>query len=355
MKHIIFGGDGFVGRYIARDLLARGEEVLVCDLSRSDLPVYDHAAFLGVDVRDKTAVEAVPMAADDKVYNMAARLLMPPVKKKDRDAAFFSVHVDGTRHIFERMERAGASGLVQFSTDMVYGPSLTPPPIRTDHPCNPIDAYGKSKKACEDLCAAWRGNGINVSLFRPRMVMGPGRLGLLKNLFKLIEAGLPVPTIGPGTNRYQFVSVFDCASFAIEAADRGFPNGAWNLCSSDAPPVRELLRRLIAHAGSHSFVLPTPAFAVKAVLSALDALDLTLMTREQYAIADEDYVVDIEDLRAAFGRVPEGTDEEMLIAAFDEYRRVRDEKALASLFSVNLAWEAFIAGKAAPDRTPARG
>ena len=56
MKHIIFGGDGFVGRYIARDLLARGEEVLVCDLSRSDLPVYDHAAFLGVDVRDKTAV-----------------------------------------------------------------------------------------------------------------------------------------------------------------------------------------------------------------------------------------------------------------------------------------------------------
>ena len=100
MKHIIFGGDGFVGRYIARDLLARGEEVLVCDLSRSDLPVYDHAAFLGVDVRDKTAVEAVPMAADDKVYNMAARLLMPPVKKKDRDAAFFSVHVDGTHHIF---------------------------------------------------------------------------------------------------------------------------------------------------------------------------------------------------------------------------------------------------------------
>jgi len=346
MKHIIFGGDGFVGRYIARDLLARGEEVLICDRLRSDLPVYRFASFQQTDVRDPVAVARVPIAADDVVYNMAARLLMPPVKKSERYDAFFPVHVDGTRHILAHMHATGASHLVQFSTDMVYGPSTTPPPIRTNHPRNPIDAYGKSKKACEDLCRSWRARGMHISLFRPRMVMGPGRLGLLRNLFRLIENNLPVPTIGSGSNRYQFVSVFDCASFAVQAAELGCPDGEWNLGSVGAPSVRELLRGLIRHAGSRSIVIPTPAFAVKAALAALDAAGLTLMTREQYAIADEDYVVDVEDLRTAFGRVPEGTDEQMLTAAFYEYRRNRDPRMLANVFTPNSAWAEFTSRRA---------
>ena len=186
MKHVLFGGDGFVGRYIARELLSRGEEVLICDRAKSDLPIYRYASHMEVDVRDAEAVGRVPINAEDVVYNMSARLLMPPIKKKDRHSAFFPVHVNGSRHILEHMSRSEAHQMVQFSTDMVYGPSLTPPPIRTDHPRNPIDAYGQSKKACEDLCRTWRKNGMNISLFRPRMVMGPGRLGLLQNLFRLI-------------------------------------------------------------------------------------------------------------------------------------------------------------------------
>jgi dTDP-glucose 4,6-dehydratase len=38
MKHVIFGGDGFVGRYLARDLVARGEQVVVADVSKGELP-----------------------------------------------------------------------------------------------------------------------------------------------------------------------------------------------------------------------------------------------------------------------------------------------------------------------------
>lgn len=346
MKHIIFGGNGFVGRYIARDLLARGEQVLVCDKIKSDLPVYEYAQFIETDVCDADAVGHVPVESDDIIYNMAARLLMPPIKKKDRYKTFYPVHIDGPGNILERMDRAGANKMVQFSTDMVYGRSTMPPPIPSTHPRNPIDAYGKSKKECEDLCRSWRERGINISLFRPRMIMGPGRLGLLQNLFRLIDANLLVPTIGNGKNRYQFISVFDCSSFAVQAADLGCPNGEWNLGSVNAPSVRELLQRLIRHAGSRSFVLPTPAFAVKTVLAALDAIDHPLLTREQYAIANEDYVVDVEDLRDVFGRVPSGTDEEMIIAAFDEYRKYHgDPDALYRAFAANDAWNTFTAKK----------
>lgn len=32
MKYFIFGGNGFVGRYLANALLERNEKVVVCDL-----------------------------------------------------------------------------------------------------------------------------------------------------------------------------------------------------------------------------------------------------------------------------------------------------------------------------------
>jgi dTDP-glucose 4,6-dehydratase len=342
-KHVIYGGDGFVGRYIARDLLARGETVVIADRVKSDLPIYAHARHVVCDVRNAQDVRRVDLKPGDMVYNMAARLLMPPVKRKDRQAAFFPVHVDGTRNILEHLSGSGCDRLVQFSTDMVYGRSTMPPPIPTSHPQAPIDAYGQSKKACEDVCLEWRAKGMNISIFRPRMVMGPGRLGLLANLFKLVKANLPVPTIGSGKNRYQFVSVFDCASFAIQAGDMGCPTGAWNLGSTNNPSTKAVLQALIRHAGSKSIVIPTPAFAVKGVLALLDNLDMTLLTREQYAIADEDYVVDVEDLRAAFGRIPEGSDEEMIIQAWDTWAANPDPGFLQRYFQPTPEWNHFVA------------
>ena len=76
-KHVIYGGDGFVGRYIARDLVARGETVIIADLQKSDMPIYDHVQFVQCDVRNAEQVSSIPLKPGDMVYNMAARLLMP--------------------------------------------------------------------------------------------------------------------------------------------------------------------------------------------------------------------------------------------------------------------------------------
>ena len=40
MRHIIFGGDGFVGRHLAPKLLADGHEVIVADIAKGDFPHY---------------------------------------------------------------------------------------------------------------------------------------------------------------------------------------------------------------------------------------------------------------------------------------------------------------------------
>lgn len=319
MKHVIFGGDGFVGRHLAPKLLADGQQVVVADIAKSDLPHYGKVRFIQTDVTDPASVAAVTIEADDMVYNLSAKMLSPIQVRAKRHDFFYPVNYHGTANIIEAMDKAGAKNLVHFTTDMIYGHTVTYP-MTEDHPVAPLGEYGQSKADTEVLAAEWRKKGMNISLFRPRLIIGPGRLGILEKLFKLIDHNLPVPMIGSGKNPYQFISVFDCAEAARLAWKAGVPNEAYNLGSLNPPPVRQLLGDLIKHAGSRSILVPTPGGAVKRTLNLLDRLNIPLMDPEQYLIADEMCVLDVSKGERELGWVPKYRDEDMLIAAYDEYR-----------------------------------
>ena len=152
-------------------------------------------------------------SADDMVYNLSAKMLSPIQVRAKRHDFFWPVNVHGTENIIAAMDKAGAQRLVHFTTDMIYGHTVTHP-MTEDHPVAPLGEYGWSKQKTEELAAEWRRRGMHISLFRPRLIIGPGRLGILEKLFKLIDWNLPVPMIGSGKNPYQFISVFDCAEAA---------------------------------------------------------------------------------------------------------------------------------------------
>jgi dTDP-glucose 4,6-dehydratase len=185
---------------------------------------------------------------------------------------------------------------------------------------SPLGEYGASKAAAERFAEEWRTRGLDISIFRPRLIIGPGRLGILAKLFKLVDMNLPVPMIGSGKAPYQFISVYDCADAARLAGEKGCPNGAFNLGSKNPPSVRELLGGLIRKAGSKSVLVPTPGFAVKATLGLLDWLNLPLMDPEQYLIADEHCVRETAACERTFGWQAKHRDTDMLNAAYAEYR-----------------------------------
>jgi dTDP-glucose 4,6-dehydratase len=322
VKHVIIGGDGFLGRNLARALVEqRGEQVVIASLHKSDdLDIYRTVPFVPVDITRPEEVAALPIGPDDIVYHFAARLLVPIVRRSQRHDYFWSVNYHGTENMLRHAHERGCRRVVYFTTDMVYGHTRTMPK-QEDHPREPLGPYGASKVASERLCEAYRERGMNITIFRPRLIIGPGRLGILAKLFRLIDLNLPVPVIGDGRNHYQFVSVYDCVSASLAAVDRGVPNAAYNLGSLDPPTVRGLLTKLIEAAGSRSFVLPTPAGLVKRVLAGLDLLGLPLMDPEQYLIADETCVVDVSKAERELGWRPRYRDDEMLLAAYREYKR----------------------------------
>ena len=319
MKHIIIGGDGFVGTILARNLAAAGESVIIADIATGAARHNETLPHCRFDVTQPETFKSVDLAPDDIVYNLSARMLSPIMPRAKRHDFFWPVNYDGVVNILGWMDKRGARKLVHFTTDMIYGHTHDVP-THENAPTVPLGEYGASKLATEWLCEGWRNKGFDITIFRPRLIIGPGRLGILSKLFKLIDLNLPVPMIGSGKNPYQFISVFDCASAAEAAWRAGFPNKAYNLGSDTPPPVRQLLGDLIKEAGSRSLLLPTPAPLVKMALNTLDYINLPLMDPEQYLIADEICILDTTAAQRDLGWKPLYRDEDMLKAAYREYR-----------------------------------
>jgi len=322
MKHIIFGGDGFLGTELTKKLVERGNQVLICDEKQTpefgnyDLPGVD---FIEMDVTQPSTFDQINVEKDDIVYHFAARLLVPILPRKERHDYFWQALYVGTQNVFDWMEKNGLRNMVYYTTDMVYGHTEIHPRTE-DHPCKPIGPYGEAKYQTELMCDKYRQAGYNITLFRPRLIIGHGRLGILEKLFKLIDKNLPVPTIGNGKNFYQFISVSDCADACLAAVAAGFPNENYNLGSSNPPTVNELLGTLIKEANSKSILLPTPAFMVKAVLALLDRIGMPIMDPEQYLIADETCVLDCSKAERELGWTPKDSDTDMLLIAYHDYK-----------------------------------
>lgn len=101
MKYFIFGGNGFVGRYLANALLERNEKVVVCDLHPTlDERVTKGCEYRQTDIRDKQQLSTIPISVDDIIINLAANQYHTKVPR-DRRNYFFSVNTVGTENILE--------------------------------------------------------------------------------------------------------------------------------------------------------------------------------------------------------------------------------------------------------------
>lgn len=308
---VVIGGSGFLGS----DFI---ETVGIGDCVNLDIvsPKNKKIKHVQCDISKPFSFDFMP---DDIVVHLAARQYHLPVPEKGTLNFFTDVNVRGTQNILSRMEECGAHMMVYFSTDMVYGyPQFLP--ITESHPKNPIGEYGQSKKMAEAICAEFRQKGFNITIFRPRMIVGKGRLGILVKLFKLIKAGLPVPMIGSGNNHYQMVSVKDCSKAIIKAIERNIPNAEFNLGSKNPPKVKDLLKSLIRTNNSNSILIPTWGAGVKAAIKVFALCGIRIMYKEQYSIADKNYLLSTEFAEKELGWVPEYNDSDMMRNAFESFK-----------------------------------
>lgn len=327
MKHVLIGGNGFVGRETVRLLSERGEdEIVVVDLAESfnshPQKQQPGLSYLSADVSKKGALDSIHLESDDVVHHLATKLITPNEPRFGREEFFRICAVDGTTELLAWMKRQNNKNLVFWSTDMVYGPALETP--RTEnHPKHPFGPYGRSKVAAEKIVmSAVEAGDITCTIFRPRLILGAGRLGIFELLFRTLDRGRPIPLIGQGVNKFQFVSVTDCARATLLAAQKGCPNGVYNLGTDNSPTSYDLMRNFLNRTGSKSRLIKTPGWLVKNILRLLNIFKIAPMDPEQYEIADLDVELDTTAVKRDLGWAPTQTDDELIFAAYRAYKEL---------------------------------
>jgi len=248
-RSLVTGGSGFFGTMLVERLRARGDQVRILDVMVPD-QVPDGVEVVEADIRDAEAVRAACQDVDVAFHNVAQVPLA-----KDRHL-FWSVNVVGTATLLVAARDAGVSKVVSTSTSAVYGiPERNP--VDEDTPPRPLEAYGRAKLEAELLCRDAAAAGLDVTVVRPRTILGHGRLGIMSMLFELVAEGAPVPVLGPGDNRYQFVHAADLADACLRAGDRPGP-AAYNVGAPGFGTMRETLESLCAHAGTGARVRSLP-------------------------------------------------------------------------------------------------
>jgi dTDP-glucose 4,6-dehydratase len=188
---------------------------------------------------------------------------------------------------------------------------------------NPIAEYGKSKLKAEKSLRKSAKNYLPLTIFRPRLISGPGRLGVFIKLFNLIDKSKTIPLIGNGLNCYQMVSVDDCVSAILLSLEKNIIDDTFNLASDKKILVIDLIKNLIIYSKSNSKLLPINSLVIKTGLYLADLVGLTLLYKEQYSIADKDIFLDISKAQKKLNWKPKFNDLEMIKTSYDYWQNLK--------------------------------
>ena len=228
---LVTGGAGYFGRSLAAALLAAGRPVRLFDLRPHPvaraLEARGAELVLG-DVRDSAAVAAA-LEGIDTVFHTAAIIDgRTHVSERDRERSV-AVNVEGTRHVVEAAQRAGALRLVHTSSiNVVFDRPLPDGPEDTPYATKaPLDLYTRTKIEAEKLVLGANDAGFRTCALRPGGIYGPGEETHLPRVTELTLKGLFRATIGPGTARADNVYIDDLVDAALRAglALAGAPAG----------------------------------------------------------------------------------------------------------------------------------
>jgi len=307
-RSLVTGGSGYFGSLLVQRLVDAGHEVRVLDVNDAhDRP--SSVEFVGGDIRDRVVVAAAVDGIDIVFHNVA----QVPLARDD--ALFRIVNVDGTVVLLDACAAAGVGKVVHTSSSAVFGVPATNPVLPTTVP-SPVEAYGHAKLAAEWACLAAVERGLDVTIVRPRTILGHGRLGIFGILFDWIADGADVFVLGDGSNRYQFVHADDLAEACRLAGDLAGP--AIVNCGTDRfGTMRESLEGLCAHAGTGARVRSLPAGPAAAAMHGAAALRLAPFAPYHWTMYAKSLWFDIDHARDLLGWQPRYSNVEMLIDSYE--------------------------------------
>jgi NADH dehydrogenase len=275
----IYGGSGFIGRYIARRMAKEGWRVRVAVRRPNEALFVRPYGVVGqvepvfCNIRDDASVRAVMQGAD-AVVNCVG--VLNEVGRNGFDA----VQAEGAGRVARIAAELGVGRLVQLSA------------IGAD--ADSASAYACSKAAGED---AVRRAFPQAVILRPSVVFG-AEDQFFNRFAAMTRLGPLLPVVGAET-RFQPVYVDDVAQAAVKAVLGEAAPGIYELGGPDIHSFRALMQKMLQVVQRRRLIVNIPFFVARIMGGAFDLLQtLTLglftnglITRDQVRNLAQDNVV----------------------------------------------------------------
>jgi NADH dehydrogenase len=268
----VFGGSGFIGRYIVKRLAKKGFVVRVA-------------------VRDpEAALFLKPMGAVGQIVPLYSSLTHQPtvhraiadadlvvntvgILSERRRGDFQRIHADGAGMVARLASQAGVARLVHISA------------IGAD--AHAASRYAATKAAGE---TAVREAFPGVTILRPSLVFGPE--DRLFNRFAAMARMLPFMPVICGDTRFQPVYVGDVADAVMAALGRADAAGAtYELGGPRIWLFREILAYILRETGRRRPMIDVPLGLARLQAGIMELLPGKPMTRDQLLLLQQDNVV----------------------------------------------------------------
>jgi GDP-4-dehydro-6-deoxy-D-mannose reductase len=274
---LVTGAGGFVGQWLIRALLERGEDVTGYTFGPpSKIGVLtpreeNSVRWVEGDIRDSSAVDAVVAQRPfDAIYHLAGVTFVPAAGKDP--ATTFEINTLGAARLLSAVARARSSSarpprvLVVGSAEQYGAHDRRECPLPESAAQRPLTVYAASKAAQETIALqAFAGSGLDVMVTRSFNHSGPGQnpqfllpgiVGRIKALAKSDSRRL---SIGNTEVTRDFLHVRDVTQAYMALIERGKSGEAYNVSSGKGSTVRELTQLALKIAGVDAELAPDPS------------------------------------------------------------------------------------------------
>ncbi|EBA16922.1 NADH ubiquinone oxidoreductase, putative [Roseobacter sp. SK209-2-6] len=275
----IYGGSGFVGRYIARRMAKEGWRVRVAVRRPNEAM---HVKPYGVpgqvepvlcNIRNDASVAAAMQGAD-AVVNCVG--ILNELGKN----TFTSVQVDGAARVARIAHKQGVDNLVHISA------------LGAD--AEGASEYARSKALGEEAVLGYFPSAV---ILRPSVIFG-SEDGFF-NRFAGMASLSPVLPIAKGGTKFQPVYVDDVAKAAVKAIQGEAASGIYELGGPEVKSFSDLLKDMLPVIHRRRLVLSMPGFVARLVALGFDIVQFAsfqlvenkILTRDQLKSLGRDNVV----------------------------------------------------------------
>lgn len=215
MRVLLTGGAGYIGSFIIEELVNRGYEVVVFDISIKDISAKKgKIKYIKGDIFDTGSIEDVVSECDVVIHMIG----LPHVPKAQSNPMLsFKLNIQSVQHILEAMRRKDVDRIIFPSSSAVYGITENIP-VKEWQQTKPNTTYGYHKLIAEELIKSYKENyGITYTILRLFNVYGgPKAQGVLNIFVERAKAGEPIVIYG-GEQLRDFVYVTDVSRIIVDS------------------------------------------------------------------------------------------------------------------------------------------